>query len=345
MSKQLGNSPDPLELIDKYGADGVRVGMLLCSPAGNDLLFDESYCEQGRNFANKVWNAFRLIKGFEVGQVEQPESSKTAIAWFGNKLSEQLELINDHYSKYRMSDALMTTYKLVWDDFCAWYLEIIKPEFIDGKSQPIDKTTFDATINYFESLLKLMHPWMPFITEEIWHLTQERTEKACIIVAEWPQTLQQNKERLMAFEVIKEVVTQVRNIRQQKNISPKEKLELKEKSLNGNGYKQFDSVVIKLANLLSYSYTSDKVEGAVGFMVQSAEFFVPLAGSINVEEEKERLKKELEYNKGFLKSVQVKLSNERFVANAKPEIIDVERKKENDALNKIKLIEEQLAGL
>ncbi|MDO9000815.1 MAG: valine--tRNA ligase [Bacteroidota bacterium] len=345
MSKSLGNSPDPLELITKYGADGVRVGMLLCSPAGNDLMFDESYCEQGRNFANKVWNAFRLIQGFEIGNVEQPQASKTAINWFENKLSEQLEIINDHYSKYRMSDALMTTYKLVWDDFCAWYLEIIKPEFIDGKSQPIDKTTFNATINFFESLLKIMHPWMPFITEELWHLTQDRTEKDCIIVAEWPEVRKINQETLKAFEVVKEVVTQVRNIRQQKNISPKEKLDVKEKSDVGEHYSDFDSVIIKLANLSSYSYTKEKVEGAFGFMVLNAEFFVPLTGNINVAEEKDRLAKELEYNKGFLKSVQIKLSNERFVANAKPEVIEVERKKESDALNKIKSIEEQLASL
>ncbi|MBA2610449.1 MAG: valine--tRNA ligase [Bacteroidetes bacterium] len=346
MSKQLGNSPDPLELITKYGADGVRVGMLLCSPAGNDLMFDESYCEQGRNFANKVWNAFRLIQGFEVSAaVKQPESSKTAIEWFGNRLSEQLEIINDHYSKYRMSDALMATYKLVWDDFCAWYLEVIKPEFIDGKAQPIDKITFDATLNYLESLLKIMHPWMPFITEEIWHLTKERAEMDCIIVAEWPAVNVQNKESLTAFEVVKEVVTQVRNIRQQKNISPKEKLEVKERSDIGEKFNRFDSVVIKLANLSSYSYIKEKVEGAFGFMVLNAEFFVPLSGNINVAEEKERLAKELEYNKGFLRSVQIKLSNERFVANAKPEIIEVERKKESDTLNKIKSIKEQLASL
>jgi valyl-tRNA synthetase len=351
MSKSLGNSPDPLELIEKYGADGVRVGMLLCSPAGNDLMFDESYCEQGRNFANKVWNAFRLIKGFEVGAstgsatIEQPQASITAIKWFENKLSEQLEIINDHYSKYRMSDALMATYKLVWDDFCAWYLEIIKPEFIDGKSQPIDKNTYEATINFLESLLKIMHPWMPFITEEIWHLTKDRTEKECIIVAEWPKNKTLDQEVLKPFEVLKEVVTQVRNIRQQKNISPKEKLEVKERSDVGEKYSSFDSVIVKLANLSSYSYTKEKVEGAFGFMVLNAEFFVPLTGNINVAEEKERLTKELEYNKGFLKSVQVKLSNERFVANAKPEIIDGERKKESDALNKIKSIEAQLASL
>ena len=238
MSKSLGNSPEPLDLILKYGADGVRVGMLLCSPAGNDLMFDESYCEQGRNFANKIWNAFRLIKGFEVdliklnnNEIQQPNSSKTAITWFENKLSEQLEIINAHYNKHRMSDALMATYKLVWDDFCAWYLEAIKPDFVDGKSLPIDKTTFDATINFLESLLKIIHPWMPFITEEIWHLIKNREEKDCIIIAEWP-TIKNNfdKKQLAEFEISKELITMVRNVRAQKLLSPKEKLDLIEKN-------------------------------------------------------------------------------------------------------------------
>ena len=349
MSKSLGNSPDPLDLIKKYGADGVRVGMLLSSPAGNDLLFDESYCEQGRNFANKVWNAFRLIKGFEVAdinsQIKQTESSKVAIEWFESRLSEQLEIINDHYSKYRMSDALMTTYKLVWDDFCAWYLESIKPDFVNGKALPIDKTTYEASIHFLEQLLKVMHPWMPFLTEEIWHLLKTRGEKECCIVAKWPDATPQSKETLLAFEVVKEIVTQVRNIRQQKNISPKEKLEVKEKSELGKQHSRFDSLTIKLANLSGYSYTKDKVDGAFGFMVLNAEFYVPLKGNVNLDDERERLTKELDYNKGFLKSVQIKLSNERFVANAKPEVIEIERKKESDALYKIKSIEEQLGGL
>ncbi len=344
MSKSLGNSPDPLDLIEKYGADGVRVGMLLCSPAGNDLMFDESYCEQGRNFANKVWNAFRLIKGFEVADVPQSNAQKAAITWFENKLSEQLEIINDHYSKYRMSDALMTTYKLVWDDFCAWYLEAIKPDFIDGKAQPIDKATFDATTNYLESLLKIMHPWMPFITEEIWHLLKERGEKDCIIVAEWPTLkIELDKQQLGEFEVSKELVAMVRNVRAQKQLSPKEKLEVIEKSEATRSY--FDDTIIKLANLSAFSYTNEKVEGAFSFQIKTTEFYIPLATSLNKEDEVERLTKELDYNKGFLKSVQIKLSNEKFVSNAKPEIIAVERKKESDALSKIKSIEEQLSVL
>jgi valyl-tRNA synthetase len=349
MSKSLGNSPDPLDLIEKYGADGVRVGMLLCSPAGNDLMFDESYCEQGRNFANKVWNAFRLIAGFEVADVTmtevevlQPESSKVAISWFENKLSEQLEVINDHYSKYRMSDALMATYKLVWDDFCAWYLEAIKPEFIDGKSLPIDKVTLAATIGYLESLLKIMHPWMPFITEEIWHLLKERDTKECVIVAEWPKTVSSiDSKQLAEFEVSKELVTMVRNVRAQKQLSPKEKLEVIEKSEATHSY--FDSTIIKLANLSAFSYTKEKVEGAFSFQIKTTEFYIPLSMNLNKEDEIERLTKDLEYNKGFLLSVQKKLSNEKFVSNAKPEVIEVERKKESDALSKIKTLQEQLS--
>jgi len=345
MSKQLGNSPDPLELIKKFGADGVRVGILLCSPAGNDLLFDEAYCEQGRNFANKVWNAFRLIKGFTVASTaEQPQSSTAAITWFENKLSEQLEVINDHYAKYRMSDALMATYKLVWDDFCAWYLEMIKPEFVDGKALPIDKATYDATISFLESLLKIMHPWMPFITEEIWHLIRERDDRDCIIVAEWPKTLSAlDQKQLAEFEVCKELVAMVRNVRAQKQLSPKEKLEVIEKSDAERSY--FDNAVVKMANLSAFSYSKEKVDGAFSFTIRTTEFFIPLASNLNVEEERERLKKELEYNQGFLRSVQVKLANEKFVANARPEVIATERKKESDALSKIKTIEEQLAAL
>jgi valyl-tRNA synthetase len=344
MSKSLGNSPDPIDLIEKYGADGVRVGMLLCSPAGNDLMFDESYCEQGRNFANKVWNAFRLVKGFEVNSSGQSQSSEAAVSWFENRLSEQLEIINDHYSRYRMSDALMATYKLVWDDFCAWYLEAIKPEFVDGKALPIDKTTYDATIHFLEQLLKMIHPWMPFVSEEIWHLIKERDERDCIIVAEWPkQRAAIDSRQLAEFEVCKELVAVVRNVRAQKQMSPKEKLEVIEKSPAERSY--FDNVIIKLANLSAFSYSKDKVEGAYGFTIKTTEFFIPLANNLNKEEEKIRLAKELDYNKGFLKSVRVKLANEKFVANAKPEVIDVERKKESDALSKIKALEEQLAAL
>ena len=352
MSKSLGNSPEPLDLILKYGADGVRVGMLLCSPAGNDLMFDENYCEQGRNFANKIWNAFRLIKGFEVdllklnvAEIQQPNSSKTAITWFENKLSEQLEIINAHYNKHRMSDALMATYKLVWDDFCAWYLEAIKPDFVDGKSLPIDKTTFDATINFLESLLKIIHPWMPFITEEIWHLIKNREEKDCIIIAEWP-TIKINfdKKQLAEFEISKELITMVRNVRAQKQLSPKEKLDLIEKTSDNNS-SNLNSTIIKLANLNSYSYSKNKIDGAYGFVIKNSEFYIPLIHNLNADDELKRLNKELDYYKGFLKSVLIKLSNERFVSNAKSEVISAERKKESDTLNKINSIEEQINSL
>lgn len=346
MSKSLGNSPDPIELIEKYGADGVRVGMLLCSPAGNDLPFDESMCEQGRNFSNKIWNAFRLINGWEVNpDGKQSEASKISVEWFDAKFNEQLNLINDLYSKYRMSEALMTTYKLVWDDFCAWYLEMIKPEFVDGKSLPIDKATYDATIIFFEKILKVLHPFMPFITEEIWHLIAERKEKDCIIVAEWPIALKEDTAILKDFEVVMEVITNIRTIRKQKNISPKEKLKVFEKVNQGEIIKSYDGIIIKLCNLSSFEYVNQKVDGALSFVLKHAEFYVPISQNIDIEVEKERLAKDLEYNKGFLKSVEIKLSNEKFVANAKPEMIANEKKKQADAEAKIKAIEEQLMSL
>lgn len=346
MSKSLGNSPDPIELIEKYGADGVRVGMLLCSPAGNDLPFDDSMCEQGRNFSNKIWNAFRLINGFEVcADIKQNDANKIAIQWFDAKFNEQVEIINDLYSKYRMSEALMTTYKLVWDDFCAWYLEMIKPEFVDGKSLPIDKATFDATIVFLEKILKVLHPFMPFITEEIWHLIAERSDKDCIIVAEWPKTKNESADIIKHFDVVMEVITNIRNIRKQKNISPKEKLQVFEKVNQGEIIKTYDSLIIKLCNLSSFEYVTAKVDGAFSFVLKHAEYYVPLSQNIDVAAEKERLAKDLDYNKGFLKSVQAKLANEKFVANAKPEMVENEKKKLADAESKIKAIEEQLAGL
>ncbi len=346
MSKSLGNSPDPIELIEKYGADGVRVGMLLCSPAGNDLPFDDSMCEQGRNFSNKVWNAFRLINGFEVSSdIKQNDANKIAIEWFDAKFNEQVEIINDLYSKYRMSEALMTTYKLVWDDFCAWYLEMIKPEFVDGKSLPIDKATYDATLVFLEKVLKVLHPFMPFITEEIWHLIADRSEKDCIIVAEWPKTKNETADIIKHFDVVMEVITNIRNIRKQKNISPKEKLQVFEKVNQGEVIKTYDSLIIKLCNLSSFEYVTAKVDGAFSFVLKHAEYYVPLSQNIDVAAEKERLAKDLDYNKGFLKSVQTKLANEKFVANAKPEMVENEKKKMADAESKIKAIEEQLAGL
>jgi valyl-tRNA synthetase len=358
MSKSLGNSPDPLDLISKYGADGVRVGMLLSSPAGNDLLFDESYCEQGRNFANKVWNAFRLVKGFSVSSPplsggegsQQPQVCRMAIEWFDNKFNEQLAIINDHYAKYRMSDALMATYKLIWDDFCAWYLEMIKPapssSSHGGAYQPvIDKATYDATVGFLEKILTLLHPWMPFITEEIWHLLRERAETDCIIVARWPEQGRADDKVLKIYAALMETVTAVRSIRNEKGISPKEALELHIRIPDNPVSRSFEPLIKKLANISAFHYTDKKVENATSFLVSGVEFFVPLSKNIDLAEEKERLAKELEYNKGFLKSVQAKLANERFVQNAKPELVELERKKQADAEAKIRALEAQLKAL
>lgn len=360
MSKSLGNSPDPIDLIEKYGADGVRVGMLLSSPAGNDLPFDESLCEQGRNFSNKIWNAFRLIKGFEIGNAEQSQSSKVAITWFENKLSEQLEIINEYYAKYRMSDALMATYKLVWDDFCAWYLEMIKPEFVDGKSLSIDVATYNATITFFENLLKVVHPFMPFITEEIWHLIAERTDKECIIVAEWPKAKSIDKKAIEFYENFKETISKIRAFKNEKGISLKEEINVfykmdKEKLSENETEIVVDDNVIQgwINENLLYKLLKAKVEissdyfpAAYSFLISNVKFQISLLNKkFDVAAEKERLAKDLEYNKGFLKSVEIKLSNEKFMANAKPELIANERKKQADATAKIKAIEEQLAGL
>ena len=345
MSKSLGNSPDPLDLIKKYSADGVRVGMLLSSPAGNDLLFDESLCEQGRNFANKIWNAFRLVKGWSVDtSLKQNSSSKVSVDWFASRFQEQLTIINDHYSKHRMSDALMATYKLIWDDFCSWYLEMVKPEFVDGQALPVDQATYEATIGFFEQLLKVVHPWMPFISEELWSLLGERKEKDCIIVASWPSSGKMDETLLKGFEIASEVISQLRNLRKQKNISPKEKLSLYFNSKQTMD-PRFNELVCKLGNLDQLNSTDVKVDNAIPFIVQQYEFYVPLTAAIDLKAEKERLLNELEYNKGFLKSVQAKLANERFVSNAKPEVVENEKKKQADAEAKIKAIEEQLANL
>lgn len=342
MSKSLGNSPDPLDLIAKYGADGVRVGMLLSSPAGNDLLFDESYCEQGRNFTNKVWNAFRLIKGWNVDEAATtPETNKSAVNWFHNKFNKQLAEINDHYAKYRMSDALMSTYKLVWDDFCAWYLEMVKPGF----EQPIDKWTYDKTISILENVLKVMHPYMPFITEEIYHLIKERSTRDCVIVAQWPLVEDINESVINETEVALELITSIRNFRSQKGKSPKEALELFAGS-NANLSGGTIELVKKLANVSAYHIGVNKPEPSFGILIKSAEFFIPVSfDNMDKEAEIERLNKELEYNKGFLKSVQSKLANERFVSNAKPEIIENERKKQADAEAKIQSLMDQLSAL
>jgi valyl-tRNA synthetase len=342
MSKSLGNSPDPLGLIEKYGADGVRVGMLLSSPAGNDLMFDESHCEQGRNFFNKVWNAFRLVKGWEVDD-SLANPNEVAINWFRSRFSQALAEIEDNFAQYRLSEALMATYKLVWDDFCAWYLEMIKPAY----EHPIDRETHTQTIKFFEDILKILHPFMPFITEELWHdeLFGGRSEMDCCIVAQLPEIEQINTQLLDEIEIIKQVITNIRNTRNSKQISPKESLSLSVKPNTGILYQAYQPVISKLGNINEFNLVDDKISGALSFMVSKDEFFIPLTIDIDLEAEKERLLKEREYLLGFLKSVEAKLQNERFMANAKPEIIENELKKKADALAKLEIINEKLNEL
>ncbi|WP_348824159.1 valine--tRNA ligase [Flavobacterium aestuarii] len=341
MSKSLGNSPEPLELIEKFGADGVRVGLLLSASAGNDIMFDEELCNQGKGFTNKIWNAFKLIKGWEVSDsIPQPESSKVAIEWYEAKLQQTLAEIEDNFEKYRISDALMGIYKLVWDDFCSWFLEMIKPAY----QQPIDSVTFAKAIEMLENNLKLLHPFMPFLTEEIWQHIAERTAEEALIVSTWPELKSFDAKLIADFENSIEVISGIRTIRKDKNIPFKDTIELKVVN-NDKASTYFDSVITKLGNITSLEYVSDKVDGALSFRVKSNEYFIPITGNIDVEAEITKLNEELNYIKGFLKSVQVKLSNEKFVANAKPEIIENERKKEADALSKIATIEQSLAGL
>ena len=343
MSKSLGNSPDPIELMEKYSADGVRIGMLFCSPAGNDLPFDEALCEQGRNFCNKIWNAFRLIKGWEIDiNIKQPVTSKVAIEWFNSRVNEEINFINDNFHKYRVSDALMSAYKLVWDDFCSWYLEMIKPVY----QQPIDKETLEVTIGIFEKLLKLLHPFMPFITEEIYHLISERKERDCLIIASLPIAEKVNKSVIEKFDTAKEVIMEVRNVRAQKNIPNKEMIKLSiKKNYNEQADLTFDGIVCKLCNLESLDYVKEKVEGAFTFVVRNTEFYIPVSSDFNAKEEIIKLNEELNYTKGFLQSVLKKLSNHSFVNNAKAEVVDAERKKQADAEARINVIEEQIISL
>ena len=341
MSKSLGNSPDALKLIEKYGADGVRTGMLFSSPAGNDLLFDEKECDQGSRFANKIWQALRLIKGWEVDDSLDGSKNEIAIEWFNNRLSASLAEIEDHYSKYRLSDALMSMYKLAWTDFCSWYLEMIKPEY--GK--PIDRKTYEATIDLFDKLTRVLHPFMPFITEEIWHVLKTRDANSSICVADYPEIASFDQALLENTEVAFAVISQIRNMRQEKGISPKVALELTIKTADANLFKAYEAVIQKLANITAIHYSDEKPEGAVSFVHQSHEFFLPIAGEVDVEKEKAEMEKELKRMKGFLIGVEKKLSNERFVANAPAPVLEKERKKKADAESKIKVLEESLAGL
>jgi len=343
MSKSLGNSPDPIELMEQYGTDGVRVGMLLSSPAGNDLMFDVAYCEQGRNFANKIWNAFRLVKGWEIGGHAATNAERKAIEWFENRFNQAVLEIDGHFAAYRLSDALMAIYKLIWDDFCSWYLELVKPAY----QQPIAQELFTHTKNFFERLLTLVHPFMPFITEELWHdeLFGNRDERDCCIVAPYPTPGEVNETLLNHFEAIRQVISDVRNIRNTKQISPKEQLPLAVKAHTSIPYAWYVDSMKKLANLSDVSFVEEKQTGAVAFMVSKDEFFVTVAQNMDVEAEKERIQSEINYLQGFLKSVNAKLANEKFVNNAKPEIVQNERNKQADAQAKIKILEESLAGL
>lgn len=341
MSKSLGNSPDPLDLVKQFGADGMRMGMMLCSPAGNDILYDDNLPEQGRNFSNKIWNAFRLVKGWSVDStIPQPEHSALAIDWFNNMLSREMEQINDHFDKHRLSEAMMTVYKLFWDEFSSWLLEIIKPAY----QAPIDTKTHKEVLDIFEKLIKLLHPFMPFITEELWQLMETRKDGESIMNTMLPEVKPFNSDLIARFELMKEVVAGVRTIRQDKNIPNKQSLSLYVKSAS-NALNGIESVIVKLAGLSELQSTSEKIEGSASFMVKSDEYFVPLTGLINNDDEIARLTEELKYAKGFLESVMKKLSNERFVNSAPAQVVDVEKKKQADAEEKIKVIEERLAAL
>ena len=341
MSKSLGNSPEPLELIEKFGADGVRVGLLLSASAGNDIMFDEELCNQGKGFINKIWNAFKLIKGWEFSDaIPQPESSKVAIEWYEAKLQQTLLEIEDNFEKYRISDALMGIYKLVWDDFCSWFLEMIKPAY----QQPIDSVTLAKAIEMLENNMKLLHPFMPFLTEEIWQLLEERTADEALIVSTWPEIKPFNTQLITDFENTIEVISGIRTIRKDKNIPFKDTIELKIVN-NEKASTYFDSVVTKLGNINSLDYVSEKVDGALSFRVKSNEYFIPITGNIDVAAEIEKITTELIYTQGFLKSVQSKLSNEKFVNGAPEKVFANERQKEADALAKITTLEQSLAGL
>jgi valyl-tRNA synthetase len=341
MSKSLGNSPEPLELITEYGADGVRAGLLLTAPAGNDIPFDPKLCEQGRNFSNKIWNAFRLVKSWNPEQKPQPKSAEVAIEWMNTRFNQTLVEIDQSFDRFRLSEALMSTYKLVWDDFCSWYLEMVKPPY----GEQIDEDTYEATLGYFENMLKLIHPFMPFISEEIWqHLDNRPNKNDALVVATWPArgTIKESLQK--EFEVAAEVISSIRTIRKTNNLPNKESLELKvlaHQSLD----KEFDVVIQHLCNISSIEYINQKAENAFSFLVNGNEYFIPFSENVDVEAEREKLQKELDYTRGFLNSVAKKLSNQGFVNSAPPAVVDIERKKMADAESKIRMIEEKLAGL
>ena len=345
MSKSLGNSPDPIELIEKFGADGVRMGMMLSAPAGNDILFDEALCEQGRNFNNKIWNAFRLVKGWQVGDVEQTEASKTAVAWFDAKLKAVNEELQDLFSKYRISEALMAVYKLFWDEFSSWYLEMVKPAYVNGQQQPIDSETYNQTLHFFDVLLKMLHPFMPFITEELWQALYERKAGDSIMRESLHLDAPSKEEQQLTadFELVKQIVSGVRMVRSQKNIAPKEALELQ--VVNANHYEAYNAAVEKMANVSAINVVSEKDATSSAFMVGTDEYAVPLGNLIDVDAEIEKLEAQLKHLEGFLQGVQKKLSNERFVQNAPEQVVAMERKKQADSEEKIAALRESIAAL
>lgn len=342
MSKSLGNSPDPIQLMEQYGTDGVRVGMLLSSPAGNDLMFDVSYCEQGRNFANKIWNAFRLVKGWETIDSPATDAQKIAAKWFDSRFNQALVEIEGHFTDYRLSDALMSTYKLIWDDFCAWYLELIKPAY----QAPIEQETLNTVIGFFEKVLALAHPFMPFLTEELWHdeLFGAREATDCVIVAAYPTVNAFDESLIKEFDVVQQIISEVRSIRNTKGISPKVALPL---AINATviDFSKYQDSIVKLANIAAFTFVKEKVQSAISFLAGKDECYVALENNIDVEAEKERIAKEIAYLQGFLVSVDKKLSNERFVQNAKPDIIQNERNKKADAEAKITILQDSLASL
>ena len=343
MSKSLGNSPDPLELIERFGADGVRMGMMLSAPAGNDILFDDALCEQGRNFNNKIWNAFRLVKGWQVADAEQPEYAALATKWFEAMLAKTAAEVDDLFGKYRLSEALMAVYKLFWDEFSSWYLEMVKPAYINGEPQPIDRVTYEKTLSFFDSLLKLLHPFMPFITEELWQHLYDRKEGESLMVQQLDIPTSCDEDIVKNFEAVKEVIGGIRTVRLQKNIAQKETLELQ--VVGENPVAAFNSVIAKLCNLTAVSAVENKAEGSASFMVGTTEYAVPLGSLINVEEELKKLEADLKYNEGFLQSVLKKLSNEKFVSKAPAAVIEMERKKQADAESKIAALKESIAAL
>ncbi|WP_127845134.1 valine--tRNA ligase [Psychroflexus aestuariivivens] len=341
MSKSLGNSPDALGLIDEFSADGVRVGLLLSNAAGNDLLFDEALCQQGKGFSNKIWNAFKLIKSWEISEeIEQPESSQKAIDWYQSVFQQKLRELEDHYGKYRISDALMTSYKLVWDDFCSWFLEIIKP----GYEQPIDQKTYEAAIALFEDNLKILHPFMPFVTEEIWHQIADRHPSEALTVSFWPKMTEFDEQIIKDFSFAADVISGIRTIRKDKNIAFKNEINLAVID-NEPFTKDLDSIILKMGNINHLDYVNAPVDGSLTFRVKSNEYFIPVQGAIDVEAEKAKLHEELTYYQGFLKSVEKKLSNEKFVNNAPEQVVNIEKQKKADAEAQIETIQASLESL